>query len=507
MQQIARAGAACAAYGSVSAAQSATTAADFFRPVVAAPYAAARPPQAAYQTPVRQSAADRPETNSAPEIGWHTLARSIEDRVVEYAQFGQGDLQALVVAPLAGDESDGGEIIERLANHLAHFPRSLTNTTVTIVRDPNPDGRFRHTAGNARGVLLDQNFATRHWRRTPTGDRWLSGREPESEPETRALVELLADLKPHRILVLGSERRPPSLHYAGPADDLAEQFAQSAHVRPAALDSGDAAGSLAAYSGLDRDIATLVFRVTSRSSAEQNWLHYKRALLTFLNEPAPPTDAQDEASNQQAVNEADAGQQEPLRFTTPARSIALQSRAGQNQFDSEEGSPSTAGVLSATDLEQGAPLVPVGRPPETSKPSAPTTPAVAPPGPQPGALRPPASPAPQRQPGAFQVPPFRPGASIGRPGAAIGRPAEPAPRLQSAPNAARGMFVPPVYPAYPMAPQTHSPRADARPPAALPAAESDPASPRVQRLPKVDSTTPEKDLHQQPIPFYPDTGY
>ncbi|HVX63784.1 MAG TPA: M14 family zinc carboxypeptidase [Pirellulales bacterium] len=450
--------------------------------------------------------------NSASEIVWHTLARSIEDRVIEYAQFGDGELQALVVAPLAGDESEGGEIVERLANHLAHFPRSLTNTTVTIVRDPNPDGRFRHSAGNARGVLLDQNFATRHWRRTPTGDRWLSGREPESEPETRALVELLADLKPHRILVLGSERNPPSLRYAGPADDLAQEFAQSAHVRSAALDSVDAAGSLAAYAGLDREIPTLVFRVTTRSSAEQNWLHYRRALLTFLNEPAPPTDAPDGTGRPQTEDAT--VQQEPRRLTTPARSIALQSRADRNQFGSEEDSPNAAGLLSAADLEQGAPLVPVGRPPELSESPVPTAPAgaaIAPPGPPPGAIQPPlppASPAPHNQPGpSFQIPSLRPGVKTNRPGATIGRPAEPAPRPQPAPNSAQGMFVPPVYPAYPVTPQAHAPRIDARPPAAAPAAESATASPRVQRLPKVDSTTPEKDLRQQPIPFYPDTGY
>lgn len=506
MQQIARAGAVCAGLWLGFSGAPAAPAEDFFAPVAAAPYPAVQPPRAAYQAPARrQYAASRPATKAAAEIGWHTLARSIEDRVVEYAQFGQGELQALVVAPLAGDESEGGEIVERLASHLAHFPRSLTNTTVTIVRDPNPDGRFRHASGNARGVLLDQNFATRHWRRTPSGNRWLSGREPESEPETRALVELLTDLKPQRILVLGSERRPPLLQYAGSADVLAGQFAQSAHVRPSPLDPVDAAGSLAAYAGLDRDIPTLVFRVTTRSSAEQNWLRYKRALLSFLDEPAAPTDSQREARDPQAGEEAAAAQEEPRRLTTPAMPIALQSRAAPNQLRSEEASESAPGVLSAADLEQGAPLVPVGRPPEMNKPAVPPSAPAQTPAQQPRSFQPPSQnvdPATNGRPGSYHVPSPRPGATIRRP-------TMQAPRSQAAPSAASGMFAPPIRRDYPTTRQTQPARAAVRAPLASPAPARETAAPRVQRLPKVDPTPPPpaRDLRQQPIPFYPDTGY
>src|SRR5690348_16085352 len=79
-----------------------------------------------------------PQPAPASRIAWQTLARSVEDRVIEYCRFGQGDEHVLVVASLAGDEFEGVELAERLASHLEQFPRRLADTTVTIVRDPNP---------------------------------------------------------------------------------------------------------------------------------------------------------------------------------------------------------------------------------------------------------------------------------------------------------------------------------------------------------------------------------
>ncbi|HVW38473.1 MAG TPA: M14 family zinc carboxypeptidase, partial [Pirellulales bacterium] len=181
--------------------------------------------------PIEAAAQTAPQPSPASRIAWQTLARSVENRVIEYCRFGEGDEHVLVVAPLAGDEYEGVELAERLASHLEQFPRRLDDTTVTIVRDPNPDGRFRRTAANARGVLIDQNFRTRHWRKTPHGDRWLSGKEPESEPETRALADLFDDLKPSRVVVLGSSRRPGVLNYAGPAEQLSLQVAELARMR------------------------------------------------------------------------------------------------------------------------------------------------------------------------------------------------------------------------------------------------------------------------------------
>ncbi len=455
-----------------------------------------------------------PVPASAPQrVGWQTLTRSLEDRVIEYAQFGQGERQTLVVAPLAGDEIEGMELAERLANHLAQFPRSLNATTVTIVRDPNPDGRRRRTAGNARSVLLDQNFPTRYWRRMPSGNRWLSGREPESEPETRALIDLLEDLKPHRIIILGSSRRPPSLHYAGAAEGLAGQFSNLAHVRPLPLNPSEAAGSFAIFAGQDRGIPTLVLRVTARSNADQNWAHLKRALTAVLDDQDEP-DVLKDISAAASSGTTSGGLEQPGRLATAATPVALQTRSGDVAPITAPIAPTIAPrVLSAEELEQDAPLVSVGRPPErkeselgVSEPGAargaPAFPSLAPPAKAEAAMPaglPPAQ--PHLQPTDLKTQSPNP--------AVWPRPAPPASqggwKAKPPTRPSRGaLYVPQLNKTAPSSPAAATPPAD--PIGAAPQAPA--AGSRLERLPAVDAASPPlRNLKQEPIPFYPDTGY
>ncbi|HEV7222840.1 MAG TPA: M14 family zinc carboxypeptidase [Pirellulales bacterium] len=387
---------------------------------------------------------------------WQTLTRSVEDRVIEYCRFGEGGEQVLVVAPLAGDEVEGVEIAERLASHLEQFPRRLTDTAVTIVRDPNPDGRFRRTPGNARGVLLDRNFRTRHWRKIPQGDRWLSGREPESEPETRALADLLDDLKPQRIILLGSSRRGATLNYAGPAEQWAAQFAATARLRPLPLDSVDAAGAFAAYAGADRGLPTLIVRVPARSPAETNWSNYKRSLLAAID-GAGPAPAR-EITRATPSGASSASSQEPRRLTTAATSVALQSPGEPGPSGLADRPASPPHKWTVEDLERGGVVVPVGKPPR--------------------AVRPPSAPAP----GGTSPPKTAPG-----------------------PAAARSFVAkPPSAKLY----DPTRPRAQATTPAA--SSGFSPFAPfeRIQRLPPIDRPPPAiRDLRQEAIPFYPGTGF
>jgi len=431
--------------------------------------------------PVAAGGQTAPQQAPASRIAWQTLARSVENRVIEYCRFGQGDKHVLVVASLAGDEYEGVELAERLASHLEQFPRRLNDTTVTIVRDPNPDGRFRRTAANARGVLIDQNFRTRHWRKTPHGDRWLSGKEPESEPETRALADLLDDLKPSRVIVLGSNRRPGVLNYAGPAEQFSLQVAELARMRSLPLKSADAAGALVALAGLDRGIPTIVFRVPARAPVETNWSNYKRALLAAIDAagesesdaPKATADALTSGADSQGLSPPRLDSQEPRRLGAPTLPVALKSSDNQagagTSVRAEE-----SGVLSAKQFQNGITLVPVV--PPSSKPTT--------------AKRPPNL---EVQPG---MPLTSPVAPRNNPPAATIKPAPPA-------ASAAGSFFfgsSPVVGGW-------RPKATSPPSQAMPMPSEDP-TPRLERLPPVGPRKPPaRDLRQEPIPFYPRTGF
>lgn len=283
---------------------------------------------------------------------WKVLGRSVESRVIEFCRIGQGDTQVLIVGPLDGDETAAIDLLELLADHLQQFPRRTSGVTVTLVRDPNPDGRLRRSAPNARGVRLDQNFPTRGWHKVPAGATWLSGREPESEPETRTLVDLFADVQPDRVVVLASTRRNAELAYFGPADELAREFAKSGGLRPAKGNVAAQQGSLAVYAGVDRNTPTIALRIPATMRRDQLWVTYKRALLSVIGGQA------DESDHLPAEVASPSGRNQVPTLLATTKS------AGPT--DSPPEAAAAASILSADDLQPGGELVPVVRPPAAS---------------------------------------------------------------------------------------------------------------------------------------------
>jgi hypothetical protein len=184
---------------------------------------------------------------------------------------------------MAGDDFQSIALAERLAAHLVRYPTWLAGLKVTIVRDPNPDGRARRTPANAHGVEIDRNFQTRRWRKVSVNDRLISGREPDSEPETRLLADLLADLKPQRVIVLSSSQVQPSLASCGPAASWVRQVGGELRSASKPIDPVLAPGSLAVLAGHDLGIATVVLRLPPGKEIERAWSNYKRAMLAAVS--------------------------------------------------------------------------------------------------------------------------------------------------------------------------------------------------------------------------------
>ncbi len=118
------------------------------------------------------------------------IGQSVENRPIKALRSGDGPQRVLVVGSVHGEEPGGHAVVRALRSR--RMPRSVTLYTV---RTGNPDGLARGTRTNARGVDLNRNFAHR-WRRSGRG-RFYSGPRPFSEPESRALRDLIRRVEPH----------------------------------------------------------------------------------------------------------------------------------------------------------------------------------------------------------------------------------------------------------------------------------------------------------------------
>jgi protein MpaA len=113
----------------------------------------------------------------------------------------------LIFAAIHGEEPETTYALSRALRQLAE-----PSPHCAVVLAANPDGLIRGTRGNARGVDLNRNFPSPDWQPNPVthrstiedaSDVLLSpGAGAGSEPETQALMSLIARLEPAAVIAL-----------------------------------------------------------------------------------------------------------------------------------------------------------------------------------------------------------------------------------------------------------------------------------------------------------------
>ena len=155
------------------------------------------------------------ETGFREPSDWGTLhfpfleyGKSVEGVPLRYLPAAR-HAELLVLASIHGEESETTFLLSRSLRMLGNVPAH-----VACILAANPDGVLRGTRCNARDVDLNRNFPTESWTGGKTLSRWVleskretaleSGDFPASEPETRALVELIKKQQIKKIIALHS---------------------------------------------------------------------------------------------------------------------------------------------------------------------------------------------------------------------------------------------------------------------------------------------------------------
>src|SRR5690606_9817413 len=215
---------------------------------------------------------------------WRELAQSIEGRPIRVREIGSGSRRVIWVGGIHGDETEGSVATDELPAAFAARPELAELVTLTIVEDANPDGRARGTRTNARGVDLNRNHPASNY---APGD----GRGPAalSEPEARALHDLIVDTDPHLVIVAHSwgpqpSRPPCAINFDGPAEHLAAAFGRISGypVVPSTAIHGTP-GSLGSFVGLDRRIPILTLEYPKGRNPERCWEETRDAILAVID--------------------------------------------------------------------------------------------------------------------------------------------------------------------------------------------------------------------------------
>ena len=113
----------------------------------------------------------------------------------------------LIFAAIHGEECETTALLSKAMRSLVESSRRCS-----VILAANPDGLLMGTRGNANGVELNRNFPTENWKPEKIPHKWIDEQEqivmlspgpaPGSEPETKALIDIIAKTKPKTVLAM-----------------------------------------------------------------------------------------------------------------------------------------------------------------------------------------------------------------------------------------------------------------------------------------------------------------
>ena len=221
-----------------------------------------------------------PSTTRPGVVEVRTIGHSVTGRPIRAWRLGEpGTRRIVLVSTMHGNEPHTRRILESLRDG-----RAIRGIDLWVVPTYNPDGLALGTRRNARGVDLNRNFPYA-W--ADLDGSYESGPRPASEPETRAMMAFLKDVRPRRVV---SFHQP--LH--GVDTDtkdagFARRLARALRLPRTSLDCGGLChGTMTGWFNHRFDGAALTVEYGSRPSRHRMLVEAPRQLLGALGAHRTP---------------------------------------------------------------------------------------------------------------------------------------------------------------------------------------------------------------------------
>jgi protein MpaA len=260
----------------------------FFGPGPAVPPVAAQaesaPPPTASPSPAISS-----DQKKAVPVRYIELGKSVKGSSIMAAIYGSGKKRVIVFGGIHGNEPDSSILAKALMGSLMKEP-APEDLTIIVVPDANPDGLFANTRVNARGVDINRNFPSASWSRDYWDANQFPGAEPQSEPETRAIMKLLESSPPDYIITIHAALG--CVNWDGTGEQLARVIANVNGYPLCPYLGYETPGSLGTLMGTDKKlpVVTIELRNSRASDLVQENLPALRAVLSHIassNQSAP----------------------------------------------------------------------------------------------------------------------------------------------------------------------------------------------------------------------------
>ena len=234
-------------------------------------------------------AAASPLRAAAPQAEKFIAGRSLDGRPIECQVYGDGADVLWLIATIHGNEAAGTPLVEKFVEWLEKNPRELDGRRVVIIPVANPDGFAENIRHNNNGVDLNRNFPSGNF----DAEVKVHGATPLSEPESRALMRVLAQYFPDRVVTI--HQPLDCMDWDGPRSKaMAEAMAAKCRLKVDQV--GSRPGSLGSFVGLTlgKPIVTMELPEDAGMDGPTLWKEYGESLIAALryqDERSQPADS------------------------------------------------------------------------------------------------------------------------------------------------------------------------------------------------------------------------
>jgi murein peptide amidase A len=212
-------------------------------------------------------------------IGTTVLGRPIEAVHFTPPSYVKKKPAAILFGAIHGDEPVTALMLQRLSEELLERPPGRDTWIIPCL---NVDGTMAGSKNNANDVDLNRNFASKNWIAQHQAG-YNPGTQPEDQPETRALVELIANIGATRLIAVHATYRV--MNWDGTGRELAEQMAAACGY-PANGDIGyPTPGSFGSKYGIDAGCEVVTVEVPYLGMDEEAWTETRAAMRLTVDLP------------------------------------------------------------------------------------------------------------------------------------------------------------------------------------------------------------------------------
>ncbi len=218
------------------------------------------------------------QTNRSTAPRREVFGYSVKQRPLVAYVFGDGRNVTMILGAFHDDEPASPQVVEALRRHLEANPEEWAEKTIILVPVTNPDSREARVRVNANGVDLNRNFPGT-WEAAGRAARYNPGPDPASEPETRAVIQLVAKYAPSKIVTVHQPFR--TLNWNGEKGRLLAAQMSTQNGYPTTGDIGyPTPGSFGSF--CERNGIAIVTLEMPADDFSTCWEQNRNALLTAI---------------------------------------------------------------------------------------------------------------------------------------------------------------------------------------------------------------------------------